>query len=300
MTKEAGFTPLREIVAEGGGFGNKRVTADFGSATERKAAPLRFNGMYENSGSFRDYVNLERYGWPDHDFRPDSRTKITLGYEIFMTGGSGPRHSVLPGTTRRDPVSTYFGNPEDSSVRAAVNRGIGRGGAPGRPLNIRNRSSFGDYDRGYQNYVPGSITADRTLVALSAYNNATRRFNVFNQTDLSWTGTPGGSGIRLLGAEVGRQLTDNFRNTGYLNDTATSISAPLDNPVIGDAVSFRQNATDADNHSTQYSATYLQDQVELSICRLSSASASTISISGITITGPATPCAVLTAWYPRG
>jgi catecholate siderophore receptor len=68
----------------------------------------------------------------------------------------------------------------------------------------------------------------------------------------------------LGGAKVGRQLTDNFRNTGFFNNTATSILVPYDNPTINTPITFRQNATDADNHlKTNLAATYLQDQIEL-------------------------------------
>jgi len=69
----------------------------------------------------------------------------------------------------------------------------------------------------------------------------------------------------LAGAEAGRQLTDNFRNTGYFNGASTTISVPYDNPVIGTTATFRQSATDADNHlRTNLAATYVQDQIELS------------------------------------
>ena len=68
----------------------------------------------------------------------------------------------------------------------------------------------------------------------------------------------------LAGAEFGRQLTDNFRNTGFFNNTATSILVPFTNPTISTPVTFRQNATDADNHlTTNVAAVYAQDQIEL-------------------------------------
>src|SRR5205085_9484161 len=116
------------------------------------------------------------------------------------------------------------------------------------------------YDRFYQNFVPGAVTADQLKVALSAYNNATERFNVFNQTDLTYYLSTGRVRHNLLaGVEIGRQLTDNFRNTGFFNNTATSILAPLTNPTIHTPVTFRQNATDADNHvKTVVAATYVQ------------------------------------------
>jgi catecholate siderophore receptor len=133
-------------------------------------------------------------------------------------------------------------------------------------FNLRNRTQFGDYDRSYQNYVAGAVTADKTRDSISAYNNATKRKNLFNQTDLTFSLTTGR--VRhnfLFGTEAGRQLTDNFRNTGFFNNTATSILAPLNNPVIGTPVTFRQSATDADNHlKANLAAAYAQDQIELS------------------------------------
>ena len=84
---------------------------------------------------------------------------------------------------------------------------------------------------------------------LSAYNNATRRLNFFNQTDAVYTLWTGGIRHTLLaGAEEGRQITDNFRNTGYFNNTGTSILVPFDNPTTSITAAFRQSASDADNH----------------------------------------------------
>jgi catecholate siderophore receptor len=69
----------------------------------------------------------------------------------------------------------------------------------------------------------------------------------------------------LAGVEVGRQATDNFRNTGFFNNTATSLVIPLASPMIDTPVVYRQSATDANNHlQTNVAAGYAQDQVELS------------------------------------
>ena len=67
-----------------------------------------------------------------------------------------------------------------------------------------------------------------------------------------------------MGTEFGLQLTDNFRNTGFFDDTTTSILVPLANPTTNTPVTFRQSPTDADNHlNTKIAAAYLQDQIEL-------------------------------------
>ncbi len=178
------------------------------------------------------------------------------------------------------PISTFYGNPDDSHVRSDVNLLSGTFEQQIGKLTLRNRTLFGDYDRFYQNYVPGVTNAARTLVTLTAYNNATKRRNLFNQTDLTYTLSTGRIRHTLLGGvEFGRQLTDNFRNTGFFNNTATSIQVPYDNPTIITPVTFRQNATDADNHlTTNLAATYVQDQMEIrDMCRWSSGCATIIS-----------------------
>jgi catecholate siderophore receptor len=267
VTKEAGFAKLRELMFQGGSFSNKRVTADFEQPLSQKVA-LRANGVYENSDSFRRFVYLERYGInPTLTITPNSATRVTFGYEHYHDRRVADRGiPSFHGKPADTPISTFFGDPDQSYVRARVNLASSMIEHQSGRLNIRNRTMFGDYDRGYQNYVPGAVTKDKTRVALSAYNNATRRRNLFNQTDLTYLRSTGRIQHTLLaGAEVGRQLTNSFRNTGFFNNTATSISVPYDNPTIGTPVTFRQNATDANNHlKTNLAATYFQDQIEFS------------------------------------
>jgi catecholate siderophore receptor len=265
--KEAGFTRLREFTLEGGSLRNRRVTGDIDQPISNKFA-LRLNGVYENSGSFRRLVGLERYGInPTLTIAPGANTRITVSYEHFHDARVADRG--IPSFNGRPadvPIETYFGNPNDSHVRANVDlfsslvtHQIGK-------LTIRNRSLFGNYDRGYQNYVPGAVNPAKTLATLTAYNNATERRNFFDQTDLTYVAKTGRVKHTLLGGtEAGRQLTDNFRNTGFFNNTSTSIQVSLADPTTSIPVTFRQSATDANNHlTTTLAAAFIQDQVELS------------------------------------
>ena len=267
VSKEANFGSLREVTVQGGSFRNRRVTADFGEALTKKLA-FRVNGLYENSGSFRDSVQVERYGIaPTLTIAPDIATKINLSFEHFHDGRTADRGiPSFQGRPADIPISTFFGNPDDSHARVRVDLISGLLDRQFGRFNLRNRVMFGDYDRFYQNYVPGAVTADKERVAISAYNNATKRRNFFNQTDLSFTALTGS--IRhtvLVGTEFGRQTTNNFRNTGFFNNTTTSILVPYNNPTINTPVTFRQNATDANNHLlTNLGAAYVQDQLELS------------------------------------
>jgi len=265
VTKEAEFMPLREITLRGGAYGYKRFATDLNQPLTDKVA-VRLNGVYENSRSFRNNFGLTRYGFnPTMTLTPTKATRITLGYDRFRDDRTADRGiPSFEGQPLDIPISTFFGSPDLSHVRAAVNLGtITLQQQVGRVI-IHNRTTFGAYDRGYQNFVPGAVNAGKTQATLTAYNNATQRFNVFNQTDVTYIAYTGKIKHTLLGgAEFGHQLTDNFRNTGFFNNT-TSILIPLSAPTISTPVAFRQSATDTDNHMvTNVAASYVQDQVEL-------------------------------------
>jgi catecholate siderophore receptor len=267
VTKEALFQPIREGSVQAGGYGHKRVAFDLDQPASGTVA-FRLNAMYERSDSFRDFVDLERYGVnPTLTLAAGRGTRVTLGYEHLHDARVADRGiTSFDGRPADVGLSTYYGNPDDSRVRAGVDLGTATIEQKAGRFTLRNRTLFGAYDRFYQNYVPGPVNAAKTLVALTAYNNATRRDNLFNQTDVVVSLATGTVKHTLVaGVEVGDQDTDNFRNTGFFNDAATSIQAPYADPTIAIPVTFRQSATDADNHiDTKVAATYLQDQVELS------------------------------------
>jgi len=267
VTRQAGFAPLGELTLQGGSYGNKRVLGDFDRPFSNRFA-FRLNGVYENSGSFREHVELNRFGInPTLTIVAGKQTQIRLTYEHFRDNRTADRGiPSYRGRPSDADISTFFGNPDLSFVRAHVNLVSGVIDHQAGELNIRNHTLFGDYNRIYQNFVPGTVNADETRVNLSAYNNATRRRNLFNQTDLTYAAKIGTLRHTLLaGAEFGRQVSNNLRNTGYFNNTSSSISVPFANPTINTPVIFRQSATDADNHvQANIAATYAQDQIELS------------------------------------
>jgi catecholate siderophore receptor len=267
VSKQAGFAPLGELTFQGGSFGNKRIAGDFDRSLSQRIA-FRLNGMYESSGSFRDQVDLNRAGInPTLTILAGNQTQVRLGYEHFRDNRVADRGiPSYRGKPSGADVSTFLGNPRESLVRARVNLASVVIDHQAGSFNIHNRTLFGAYQRFYQNFVPGAVNADQTRVTISAYNNATRRHNIFNQTDLTSFAKTGSVRHTLLaGTEFGQQVSNNFRNTGFFNNTSTSISVPFAAPTISDPVTFRQNATDADNHvKANVAAAYAQDQIALS------------------------------------
>lgn len=265
VTKEADFSPLREVTVQGGSFGHARTTVDLNAPLNSHAA-FRFNGLYENSESFRSFVSLKRSAAnPTFTFAPQKRTKLTFSYESLRDQRTADRGiTSFLGRPAGVPRGAFYGNPADSHVEATVHLAtLGVTHAIGN-LRLRNVTLFGDYDRFYQNYVPGAANSAGTLVALTAYNNATQRRNTFNQTDVTYVAANGAVRQTLLaGTEFGRQLTNNFRRTGFFNNATTSFSVDYFAPLTAAPVTFRQSATDADNHlKTDLAAAFVQDQVE--------------------------------------
>jgi catecholate siderophore receptor len=133
---------------------------------------------------------------------------------------------------------------------------------------LRNRLRIADYDKFYQNVYPGAVNSAGNMVSISAYNNLTERENFFNQTDLIFDINQGDITHRMLvGAELGRQDTVNFRETGYFGapgSTVTSQSVSVSNPQPNLPISYRQSASDADNAGVaDTAALYVQDQMHI-------------------------------------
>ncbi len=267
VTKEAGFSGFRQFSLQGGSFGNKRGSIDIDQPFSDKVA-FRINSVFEDSGSFRNNVGLNRFAVnPTLTYNPDSKTSLTFGYEFLRDRRTADRGiTSFQNRPAGVPIETFYGNPNDSHVKANVNLLSATLDRQFGNLNLHNRTTYGDYDRFYQNYVPGSVNASQTLVALSAYNNATKRRNLFSQTDLNYSLSTGRIKHNLLaGFELGNQRTRNFRNTGYFNNSATSVQVSYDNPTTIVPVTFRQSSSDADNRlKVNLAAAYVQDQVELS------------------------------------
>ena len=268
VSKEASWLPVRSITLEGGSFDHQRGTIDVGQSVGRHVA-ARLNGMYDNSGAFRDAVGLERFGInPTLSLMPTARTMMQFGYELFQDHRTVDRGiPSFRGRPSDAPVSTFFGDPNVSHAETRVQSAGALVEHATRDLTIRNRSRAVHYDKFYQNVFAGSaVSAAEMQVNLAGYTNATARTNLFNQTDLTYRLTTGPVTHTLLaGAELGRQQTNNFRNTGYFENGTTALAVSFDAPTVNSRVGFRQSTTDADNNVlATTAAVYAQDRIELS------------------------------------
>lgn len=270
VMRQAEWGQANEVSLQLGSWNNRRVTGDVGRGLNDRVA-VRATGLFENSDTYRDGVGIERYGInPTVAFKIAPATTLRASYEFFHDERTADRGiSSFNGRPVASDPETFFGDPARSPVEATVHllsSTLDHRFAPG--ITLRNRISYGDYDKFYQNVFPGAVNAAATTVAISAYNQGTTRTNLFNQTDLVVSRRTGRFGHTVLfGTEFGRQETANFRETGFftsLGSNVTSVNAPLNSPRIDLPIEFRQNATDADNQGVvTVAAVYAQDQMAL-------------------------------------
>jgi catecholate siderophore receptor len=297
VTRAAGWEPARELRLEAGMYGHFRGSADFGGPVSDTVA-LRVAGVYQNSGSYRDGVEYERWGInPTASLRIGPDTLIQLGYEHFRddrTADRGVPSQFRPAgfTGAVEPLATrrgeFFGDPDHSPTFTdtdAANLYISHDFGGG--VTVRNRSRYARYDKFYQNIFPGLVNAATmtnpaglpagsyapgTIVQIQAYNNAMTRENLINQIDLNARFATGDIAHTLLiGAELGRQDTENVRNEGFFpvpgnaSGVQTIFAAVADPRIDRPDMIWRQIATSGDNRGRlDIAAAYVQDQIRLS------------------------------------
>ncbi|RZI43569.1 TonB-dependent siderophore receptor [Herbaspirillum sp. HC18] len=243
-----------------------RGTVDVGNKLSDTAA-WRLNAMGENSDSFRDGVDLRRYAInPTVTLVPGVDTILTLGYEHVRDDRTADRgFPSFNGRPFNADPSTFFGNADQSRAKSTVDgfsavleQNLG-GGAQ-----LKNSFRATRYDKFYQNVYAGSAVNNAGNLSLSAYNNANKRTNIFNQTDVTMKAVTGSIEHTLLaGVELGHQDSASVRQTGFFGN-ATSVTVPASNP-FATATRFQTVGTDANNHvKADVAAAYVQDQLALS------------------------------------
>lgn len=267
ISKTADGERVRHVIASGGMYNNKRIQADIGDSINDKIS-LRLNGMYENSETFRQYGDLERYGFtPTATFILGENTKLEAGYEHFHDERFNDRGIPSQnGFAYHTDPKTFFGNPELNDSDATINSGytiITHDFTPS--MQLRNYTRYTDNSKFYQNVYAGSAVNGAGNLSIVGYNNDVQRENFTNQTDLTKEFDTGSlHHTALAGMEITAQDSKSFRNTAYFNNVTTSTTVSASNPVTFTPVTFRQSGTDADNRSeVRVYAGYLQDQIDI-------------------------------------
>ncbi len=289
ITKQAGWSPISELIASYGVYNQKRIVGDYGQAINDEVA-FRVSAVYENSDSYRDGVDLERFGiTPTVTIRPDEQTKIVLSTEYFndkhTTDRGVPSRENAIGEPRfnRRPFEIgnsdrFFGNPSLSPMQTetvAFNATIEHSFNSG--IDVKNNTRYAHYNKYYQNVFADSSIATDGNFTVRGYRDTTARENLINQTDLTYTAHWGSVEHKLLaGLELTTQQTDNSLLAAFFNnnftDTGTEVTlnANISSKTGSTPVSFVKNLVNDNNSFLNNSSTinvigvYAQNQIRLS------------------------------------
>lgn len=258
VTKQAVSSPIHQLTLQAGSWAHRRATLDLGGALGNSAA-YRLNVMGEDSGGFRDYAYLHRYGInPVFKFHLDDRTTLDVGVERAYDRRRADRGIPSRGDRPVDVApETFFGSPQQNFARTTVDSFHARIEHDfSDNLVLRDTFRATRLDKFYQNVYPGSdVAADDTL-SLKAYNHGEKRTGYFNQAELVQQVDAGGMHHTLLyGLETDVQVDDDVKFKG-----STVHDVPLADPRIDIAI----NKADRNNHVVGHAVgAYVQDQIDL-------------------------------------
>ena len=268
VSKFADGVKKRQIILAGGSFENRRLQTDLSEKINDKLS-LRFNGFYEKSQTFRDYGNLERFGFnPTGTIIIGKNTDIKFGYEHFYDNRFNDRGVPSKnGEPLKTSASKFFGNPNENdsenkldSAFATVNHEFQN------QFQLKNYTRFTQYSKFYKNVYAGGEVGANNKFNLSAYNYAQERKNFTNQTDITKKFEAFSlKHLALFGTEITHQNSSASRLSGYFNNKDASLPISIFDDINLTSVTYRRASSDINNKSTvAVLGTYLQDQITLS------------------------------------
>ncbi|PWR21667.1 TonB-dependent siderophore receptor [Zavarzinia compransoris] len=267
VTRRADGTEVATLDLQAGSWGERRATVDAGTALAGAAA-VRVIGLHEESEGFREAFRLKRQGInPTVTLGLDRPTSIAFGYEHFRDERTADRGvPSFEGAPLAVDIATFFGDPDQSvSTLALDSLTLDLGHDFGGGLRLESRNRYAVYDKSFRNVFPRAVDPAGTMVAIAAYSGATRRENLFSQTELGFSLEGDVTHDIVAGIEFGRQRTDNRRETGFFDSIAygqPSVMVPVDDPRSRLPITFRPGPTDPVNGGTAVTrALYVQDRI---------------------------------------
>lgn len=114
-TKKPLMAPRYELAQQFGSYGHSRTTLDAtGPLNAGRTVAYRVNAAYQDSGSFRDALDLDRLAFmPSLTFRPDERNELFVDFSYSRE--RMPYDSGVPFGLDGEPlvpIDTFFGDPQ--------------------------------------------------------------------------------------------------------------------------------------------------------------------------------------------
>ncbi|QZD94669.1 TonB-dependent receptor [Qipengyuania gelatinilytica] len=241
-------------------FGAFALLADVNQPVTDDLA-LRLNATYEEFNNDRDFYDGRFIGISPTltaALGPDTTLIASYTYDNDerVTDRGVPS---LDGGPLTGYDSTFFGDRDFNYSEAEVHIGRVRlehdfnGG-----LSANASLQFADYDKAYQNIVPGGT--DGTTVSLGGYRDTTERTNWIGQANAIWEAESGDlESTFLFGVEASSQDTQNARQTVSFD---TTNETALDDVIFVPAFSLNPTSRSRDSQLKTLSF-YAQEQLQI-------------------------------------
>lgn len=195
-----------------GSFSFYRPTIDIsGPLTSDKTLLYRLNIAYENSGSFRDFVNSERFFIsPVFDWKISDRTNLSINLNYTYDNRTFDRGIVAFGGGVGDiPISRFLGEPDDSSEVKTFGVGYRLEHRFSENLTLRNAFQFSSDDSLNYRAEPLGLDEATGEISRNYRSNDTYAETYSLQTDVVGKFATGSVQHTLLfGFDLSRQTSD--------------------------------------------------------------------------------------------
>lgn len=262
VTKQPLESPYYSVNLQAGQFSFYRPTIDFsGPLTDDNSVLYRLNVAYQNSGSFRDQVNTERWFIaPVLQWNMSDRTSLTLDLEYLYDDPVFDRGLVtLSNGSFVLPINRFLGYPQLDDFATEVYRGgLAFEHQFSDDWRIRTALSISSVDQGgARSELEEGLIGDRFISReLRVDDSITENYGF--QTDIIGNFATGAIEHQLLiGADLNR-TTDNYKSV------AASLP-PLDifNPAYNIDIPTELEPRYSAVTRTNSLGVYLQDQISL-------------------------------------
>jgi iron complex outermembrane receptor protein len=263
VTKQPLTEPFYSFEGRVGSFSSYRGAIDLsGPLTDNKSILYRFNALYENAGSFRDFVNSERvFLAPKFKFALDSNTNLTIEGSWLEETRTADDGTVAIGNRPANlPRSRFLGEPFQNVEINVTNFSYFLDHKLDEQWTLRNsfRAQFVNLER----YYPLRDSLDEETGELSRSNYfSQRRDNAYSlQTDVVGKFNTGSIKHQVVLGFDYTKITEDSTFGGFEAYPSLNIFNPvyarLEYPKEGTLNFFRDDSLD------KYGF-YFQDQIEV-------------------------------------
>lgn len=249
----------------------KRTAID--AETKYQDLSARLNVMYQDSESFRDYNDSNRWGIaPSFKWKIDADTDLSLNLLHQQEQGvfdyGVPMYNGRPANV---PINTFYGFYDNRMMDTDTNVAtVALTHRFNQDFSVKNTVRYGDYERKYLTHLfSGNAAytgANAGTIARSQALRLNTQENVYNQTDFVLKKPLFGFNNTLMfGSEFGWEEYD-FKSKNSTGVTRVSIFDPVITASVGSGLASDFSgtlATDRLTHAQTY-AGYVLDQLEIS------------------------------------